>query len=59
MWTNMSSPPWEGQMNPWPCDLEKFLQMPLKTGPDLALTDLTKHQSKEALESTNMIPFSK
>lgn len=40
MWTKMSSPPWEGRIKPWPWDLEKFLQTPLKTGPDLALTVL-------------------
>lgn len=40
MWTKMSSPPWEGWMKPWPCDLEKFLHTPLNTGPEWARTDL-------------------
>lgn len=42
MWTKMSSPPWEGRMNPWPWDLEKFLHTPLNTGPDLARTVLQR-----------------
>lgn len=44
MWTNISSPPWVGRMKPCPWDLEKFLQTPLKTGPDLDLTVLIKQR---------------
>lgn len=47
MWTKMSSPPWEGRMKPWPCDLEKFLHTPLNTGPEWARTVLqAKRQNK-------------
>lgn len=46
MWTKMSSPPWEGRMNPWPWDLEKFLHIPLNTGPDLARTVLQRNRRR-------------
>lgn len=36
----MSSPPLEGRMKPWPCDLEKFLHTPLNAGPEWARTVL-------------------
>lgn len=47
MWTKMSSPPWQGWMKPWPCDLEKFLHTPLNTGPEWARTVLQEKTEKQ------------
>jgi len=53
MWTKISSPPWDGWMKPWPCDLEKFLHVPLKTGPEWARTVLRAGRGKQTNEPEN------
>lgn len=51
IWTKMSAPPSDGVINPWPLEREKYLHMPVNTGPSDARAVLHRKHITERWET--------